>query len=268
MTELRRNRVKHVIDEGGIALGTAVGSFQGPTMPELIGLAGFDAAVIDMEHGAFDLQQVQVSIMACELAGVTPIVRIPALDAPLITRLLDVGAQGIQLSGVSGAAEAGELVRAVRFPPLGIRGLIGNSRALRYGGMSTDATLAAVNREILIKVTIESKTGLDEVREIAQIDGIDLLGVGPNDLSAALGVVGQPDSPLLAEAMARVAEAARSTGRRKLSFSIGHPSYPLGPREIAELGVAFVPCQPLPERRMLASLTEQAQAIRAELPQA
>jgi 2-keto-3-deoxy-L-rhamnonate aldolase RhmA len=122
-----------------------------------------------------------------------------------------------------------------------------------------------VNREILVKVTIESKEGLDAVEAIAAVDGIDLLGVGPNDLSAALGVVGQPDSPLLAAAMRRVADAARSTGLRKLSFSIGHPAYPLGPREIAELGVAFVPCQPFPERRMLASLSEQVSSIRSEL---
>jgi 2-keto-3-deoxy-L-rhamnonate aldolase RhmA len=263
---VRGNRVKHVIAEGGIALGTPVGSFQGPTMPELIGLAGFDAAVIDLEHGAFDLQQVQVLVMACELAGITPIVRVPELEPPLITRLLDIGVQGIQLSGVTSAAEAVELVRAVRFPPHGVRGLIGNSRALGYGGVANAAGLDAVNREILVKVTIESKEGLDAVEAIAAVDGIDLLGVGPNDLSAALGVIGQPNSPLLADAMRRVADAARSTGLRKLSFSIGHPAYPLGPREIAELGVAFVPCQPFPERRMLASLSEQVSSIRSELP--
>jgi 2-keto-3-deoxy-L-rhamnonate aldolase RhmA len=254
-----------VIADGGIALSTPVGTFQGPSMPELIGLAGFDAALIDLEHGGLDLQQVQVMILACEVAGITPLVRIPGIDPPLITRLLDIGAQGIQYSGVESVTEAEELVRTVRFPPAGSRGVIGNSRALRYGGVSSAADLEAAAAEVLVKVTIESIAGLEAVEGIAAVDGIDLIGIGPNDLSAALGVSGQPGSPILVNAMTRVVEAARSTGQRRLSCAIGHPAYPLGPTEVAELGVVFIPVQPMPERRLLASLAEQAQGIRREL---
>src|SRR5262245_38152760 len=102
-----------------MALGALVGTFKGPTMPELMGIAGYDAAVIDLEHGGLDLADVQTLILACEIAGITPLVRVPSLDPPLITRLLDIGAQGIQLSGVSTAAEAQALVDAIRFPPHG-----------------------------------------------------------------------------------------------------------------------------------------------------
>jgi len=260
-----RNRVKRVIDEGGIALGGLVGTFQGPTMPELLGLAGYDAALIDMEHGGFDLDQVQVLIMASEIAGVTPMVRIPGLDPYLVTRLLDIGAQGIQLSGVSSAAEAQAVVDAVRFPPVGKRGLIGNSRALRYGGVSSADYLKTAEQNILIKVTIEDIEGLDAVEEIAAVEGIDLLGAGPHDISAALGVVGQPDAPVFVEAMDRIVRAAQSGGKRRLSQSVGHPSYPRTPAQLAAAGVAFITCQPFAERRLLAAFTEQVQSMRSAL---
>lgn len=257
------NRVKRVIDEGGMALGTMVGTFQGPTMPEIIGLAGFDAAIIDLEHHGLDLGQVQVLILACEVAGITSLVRVPELDESLITRLLDIGAQGIQLSGVSGVEEAEALMRAVRFPPRGARGLIGNSRSMRYGGVSSSEALAAADREILVKVAIESLAGLEAVDEIAAIDGIDLIGVGPHDISAALGVTGQPDSPVLHDVMQRVARACRATGTRKLSLSTGHPAYPLSPAQLKEMGVAFVPCQPFPERRLLQGMAEQVKEFKS-----
>ena len=261
------NRVKRVIEEGGVALAGLVGTFRGPTMPELIGLAGYDAALIDMEHGGFDLGDVQELVLASEIAGVTPMVRIPGLDRYLIMRLLDIGAQGIQYSGVSSVAEAQDLVAAVRFPPVGNRGMIGNSRALRYGGVSSAAYLAEAERNILLKVTIEDIEGLDSVEQIAEVDGIDLIGAGPHDLSAALGVVGQPDAPVMVEAMERIVRAANTGGKRRLSQSVGHAAYPRTPAQLAAAGVAFITCQPFAERRLLQSFTEQVQWMRSELAQ-
>lgn len=263
--DIPRNRVKRVIEDGGVALAGLVGTFRGPTLPELIGLAGYDAALIDMEHGGFDLDDVQVLILASEIAGVTPIVRVPGLDPQLIMRLLDIGAQGIQLSGVSSVAEAQALVDAVRFPPLGKRGLIGNSRALRYGGVKGADYLAEAERNILLKVTIEDLEGLEAVDQIAQVEGIDLIGAGPHDLSAALGVVGRPDAPVMVEAMERIVRAATSGGRRRLSQSVGHAAYPRTAAQLAAVGVAFITCQPFAERRLLQSFTEQVQTLRAEL---
>jgi 4-hydroxy-2-oxoheptanedioate aldolase len=256
------NRVRRVIDAGGMALEGILGTFQGPTMVELLGLAGYDAVLIDLEHGGFDLNDVQVHVLAAEVAGITSIVRVPGLDAPLITRLLDIGAQGIQLSGVADAAEARALVDAVRYPPHGSRGLILNSRVLRRRGAATPEVLEEVGRAVVVKVTIESVAALDEVEQIAAVDGVDLIGIGPNDLSAALGVFGRPDSPVLAAAVDRVVRAARSGGKRRLSMSTGHPSFPVTPDELVELDVAFVPCQPFPERRLLQSFSQQVRELR------
>ncbi len=259
------NRVKRVIDEGGMALVGILGSFTGPTVIELMGLAGYDGVLIDLEHGGFDLGDVLVHVLAAEGAGITPVVRLPGFDPRLVTRLLDLGVQGIQLSGVASADEARALVGAVRFPPDGERGVILNSRAMRRRGTvaPTAAVLAEVSADVVVKVTIESRRALEEVEEIAAIEGIDVIGFGPNDLSAALGVFGEPESAVLAAAVDRIVAAARSGGRRRLSMATGHSGFPRSPAELAELGVAFVPCQPFPEKRLLQSFSEQVAAFRA-----
>src|SRR6476469_11163973 len=104
-----------------------------PKIVELIGLAGFDAAFIDMEHTSFDLHDVQNCVMAAERVGITPIVRTPVFDPAFILRLLDLGVQGIQVPHVTGAAGARAAVEAVRYPPLGDRGIAGASRATDFG---------------------------------------------------------------------------------------------------------------------------------------
>ena len=101
---MRENRVKRILREGGLALGTHVGGIADPQIVELIGLAGFDAAFIDMEHTTFDLHDVQLAVMAAERVGITPIVRTPGFDPAFILRLLDIGVQGIRVPHVGDAA--------------------------------------------------------------------------------------------------------------------------------------------------------------------
>ena len=103
---MKENRVKRILREGGLALGTHVGGIADPQIVELIGLAGFDAAFIDMEHTSFDLHDVQLAVMAAERVEVTPIVRTPGFDPAFILRLLDMGVQGIQVPHVGDAATA------------------------------------------------------------------------------------------------------------------------------------------------------------------
>ena len=115
---MRQNRVKKVMREGQLAIGTYV-ALGDPQVVEIIGLAGFDAAFIDMEHTTFDLTLVEEMIRAADLAGVTSIVRIPGNDSSLILRLLDAGAEGIIIPHVEGLEGAKQAVDAVRYPPLG-----------------------------------------------------------------------------------------------------------------------------------------------------
>src|SRR5438094_5222808 len=130
---MQENRVKRIMSGGGLALGTHVGGIADPQIVEIIGLAGFDAAFIDMEHTSYDLHDVQLAVMAAERVGITPIVRTPGFDPAFILRLLDMGVRGVQVPHVGDAATACAAVKAVRYPPQGDRGMAAGSRAAEYG---------------------------------------------------------------------------------------------------------------------------------------
>src|SRR5436305_13998478 len=147
---MKENRVKRILSGAGLALGTHVGGIADPQIVEIIGLAGFDAAFIDMEHTSFDLHDVQAMVMAAERVGITPIVRTPGFDPAFILRLLDMGVQGIQVPHVSSVQTAREPVAAVRHPPLGDRGMAAASRAADYGKTALLDHMAQSNRETLL----------------------------------------------------------------------------------------------------------------------
>src|SRR2546427_5362989 len=130
---MKPNRVKKILREGGLALGTYTGGIADPQIVEIIGHAGYDAAFIDMEHTSFDLRDIQLMVMAAERVGITPIVRTPGFDPAFILRLLDMGVQGIQVPHISDARAAREAVKAVRYAPLGDRGMAGAARASGVG---------------------------------------------------------------------------------------------------------------------------------------
>ena len=132
---MQTNRVKKILREGGLALGTYTGGIADPQIVEIIGHAGYDAAFIDMEHTSFDLRDIQLMVMAAERVGITPIVRTPGFDPAFILRLLDMGVQGIQVPHINDARAAREAVKAVRYAPLGERGMAGASRASDYGNI-------------------------------------------------------------------------------------------------------------------------------------
>src|ERR1700676_4736962 len=144
---MKENRVKRILSDGGLALGTHVGGIADPQIVEIIGLAGFDAAFIDMEHTSFDLRDIQLMVMAAERAGITPIVRTPGFRPAFILRLLDMGVQRIQGPHVSSAETAREAVKAVRYPPQGERGRAAASRAADYGKTRLLDHMAASTQE-------------------------------------------------------------------------------------------------------------------------
>src|ERR1700687_4950622 len=126
---MQTNRVKKILKEGGLALGTYTGGIADPQIVEIIGHAGFDAAFIDMEPTSLARRAVQLMVIAAERVGITPIVRTPGFDPAFILRLLDMGVQGIYLPHISSAQAARDAVRAVRYAPLGDRGMARSARA-------------------------------------------------------------------------------------------------------------------------------------------
>src|SRR5215467_6694933 len=170
---MQPNRVKKILREGGLALGTYVGGIADPQIVEIIGHAGFDAAFIDMEHTSFDLRNVHLMVISAERVGITPIVRTPGFDPAFVLRLLDMGVQGIQLPHISDARAAREAVRAVRYAPQGDRGMAGASRASDFGKVPLAQHIAESNREITLAVMVEDLPALDEIDAIASTEGID-----------------------------------------------------------------------------------------------
>jgi len=262
---MQPNRVKKILREGGLALGTYVGGIADPQIVEIIGHAGFDAAFIDLEHTSFDLRDVQLMVMAAERVSITPIVRTPGFDPAFILRLLDMGVQGIQLPHISDARAAREAVKAVRYAPLGERGMAGASRASDYGKIAVKEHIERSNREITLAVMIEDLPALVEIDAIASTDGIDIVAVGPSDMSRALGVSGTADHPKLVEVVHRVAEAVRKGGVARLALPMNHPALPRNAAQLRELGVGYCNCAPAPEVRMLRSMQAQVAEARAQL---
>lgn len=262
---MQANRVKRIMRSGGMAIGTYCGSFADPTIVELIGLAGLDAAFIDMEHQALDLRDVRAMVVAAERVGITPIVRTPGLDTGLILRLLDLGVQGIQVPHIGGVAAARAAVEAVRYAPLGDRGMLGSSRAADYGRIPLQEHMETSNREIMLAVMIEDLAAVEEIEAIAGTEGIDLVAIGPADLSRALGVAGQAEHPKLVATIERIAAAVRAGGKARLGLPLGNPLFPRTPAEMLALGVGYSNLGPSPETRLLNALAAHAAEIRAQL---
>src|SRR5438552_13062034 len=259
---MRPNRVKKILNEGGLALGTYTGGIADPQIVEIIGHAGFDAAFIDMEHTSFDLRDIQLMVMAAERAGITPIVRTPGFDPAFILRLLDMGVQGIQVPHINDARAAREAVKAVRYAPLGERGMAGASRASDYGNIPVKDHMERSNREITLAVMVEDLPALGEIDAISSVEGVDIVAVGPSDMSRALGVGGTSDHPKLVETILRVADAVRKGGVARLALPMNHPTLPRNAKQLKELGVGYCNCAPAPEVRILKSMQAQVAEAR------
>jgi 4-hydroxy-2-oxoheptanedioate aldolase len=257
---VRENRVKKVIASGGLALGTYVG-LPDPQIVEIIGLAGYDAAFIDMEHTTWDLSTISEMIKSADLVGVTSVVRVPGNDENLILRLLDMGAEGIIIPHIEGLEGAKRAVDAVRYPPLGARGAAGSSRAARFGTVNWETHVNTSNKEILLSVMCEDEKGISEMEQIAALDGIDLVSIGPTDFSEYMGIR-DPKDTRLRQRLNELAESVKSIGKAKLSVPMHHPALPLDANDLLELGVGYTHVGPPPASILYKSLVERLKEIR------
>lgn len=176
--------------------------------------AGFDAIYVDLEHGVTPLD---VTSMLCATAlgvGVTPYVRVPSLDPPLITRVLDGGALGVIVPHIDTAAQAEAVVAVCRFPPVGARSLYGLTPTTGYRPAPLDELTKELDARVVVVPMIESAGACERAGEIAAVPGVDILLVGAHDLSADLGVPGQVGHHAVRDAITDVARACTAHGRR------------------------------------------------------
>lgn len=260
---MRENKVKTALRENRLALGTYV-SFADPQIVEIIGLAGYDAAFIDMEHTTFDLGLINQMIAAADLVGITSMIRIPGNDENLILRLLDAGAQGIIIPHIDGLEGAKRAVDAVRYAPLGHRGGAGGTRAARFGTVGWEEHTRTSNEQIVLSVMTEDEKGISEIADIARLPGIDIVAIGPTDFSEYMGIR-DPQSPVIRARLEELAASVKAAGGAKLSIPMNHPAYPLSARELQELGVGYTHVAPPPPALLLRSLQERLASIRTEL---
>lgn len=195
--------------EGETVLGCFVRS-PDANFAEYVASWGWDFLVFDEEHGSIDRRDVPNLARACERRGVTPIVRVSSGDSALVLRCLDAGAAGLHFPWINDAEQARRAVSAAKYGPLGIRGLAGN-RATDWS-VTSEAT-ARANENTLTVVQVETEEAVENIDDLCSIDGVDVLFVGPTDLSQSLGVPGEYAHPLVIEAMEKVADAVRESGK-------------------------------------------------------
>lgn len=202
---------------------------------EMAGLAGFDWVLIDNEHGVGDYAALVGQVQAAASTPAAPIVRIAWNDPVMFKRVLDLGVAGVMVPYVQSAGEAWQAVRAMRYPPEGVRGVASLTRATGFGPGFREY-FARANGELLTIVQIETPAGVAAADEIAAVDGVDVLFVGPLDLSTSLGIQGQYTNPHFLDAIESVTAAAAKHG--KASGILALDSAMLAP--MLERGMTFV----------------------------
>jgi 4-hydroxy-2-oxoheptanedioate aldolase len=180
-----------------------------PAIVEMCGYAGFDFVILDSEHGSANLETTEHMLRAARASGIVPVVRCLRHD---IARILDMGAGAVQIPMVESAEEARELVQQVRYPGIGRRGSAFSPRAAGYGAFPGAAHTQRSNEGIALIVMIETPEAVAQAAEIAAVEGVDAVFVGPNDLSHAMGFGSDWKAPEVEAEIERALRAVSGTG--------------------------------------------------------
>jgi 4-hydroxy-2-oxoheptanedioate aldolase len=211
--ELPRNAFKRALEAGKAQIGLW-SSLSSNYSVEVIAGAGFDWILLDSEHSPADLENLLRQLQAVAPYPTQPIVRVPWNDMVWIKRVLDVGAQSLLVPYVSTAEEARNAVAYTRYPPQGLRGVAGTTRATRFGRIKDYARRA--HEETCLLVQVETRAALDSIEAIAAVEGVDGIFIGPADLHASFGHTGEiahPDvKPLIDEAIRRIRKCGCAPG--------------------------------------------------------
>jgi len=210
---MRNSRVKRRWKEGKPVLAT-VAHFHDPQSAELIGLLGIDCLWIDLEHQPLGINQLENMVRAARVGDMDVMARPAKGEFQRLARLLETGASVIMYPRCESAEEAKQIVRAAKFPPLGERGLFTASPDNPYCLTPLTDYLREANEQTVLLAQVESPSAVTHAREIAEVEGIDMLFFGPGDFSLMAGVPGQFDSPVVRSGMAETARQALAAGKR------------------------------------------------------
>ena len=209
---MRHNAMKARLAQGGWTAGPIL-PIAAPALVEVVALAGFDHVLIDAEHGHISVADCEGLVRAAESAGITPIVRVPVNAPEAILRYLDTGAQGVLVPQICTREDAERAVRAARYHPLGRRGLAG-TRASDYGlrGSLQDYVREA-NEQLLVLGLIEDIRAVENLSQILAVEGLDIITIGPADLSQSMGHPGDVQHPDVQAAIAEIIRQGVAAGK-------------------------------------------------------
>ncbi|MBE7173544.1 MAG: 2-dehydro-3-deoxyglucarate aldolase [Williamsia sp.] len=208
-----------------------------PLTAEMVGKAGFDWVLIDLEHGAGEEKDVLFQLQALEHTSAAALIRVESAERQRIHRVLDLGAEGIMCPHVSTGEKAAGIVSAMFYPPHGSRGVAKMVRASGFG-KNFDEYAGTAKDKLVGIVQIETPESLQHLDEIAAVDGVDVLFVGPADLTMSLGIFGRFDHPLFKDALKAIVAAAEKAGKATgiLLFN------PDDHKVYADMGIRVIAC--------------------------
>lgn len=210
---MKTNHMKSKLLAGEPAFGCSI-MVPSPQMVEMLGHAGFDWVLIDLEHGTIDLETAELMIMAAEVSGVTPIARPRSNRRQDISSVMDRGAMGVQVPHVNTAEDARRAVDAVKFGAGDRRGLAAGTRPDSYGlSGSMSEFVEHSNAQSLVCVQLEHAAAIDNLDEILAVEEIDVFFIGPSDLSQSMGHPGNPGAASVAAAIEGILQKIRDAGR-------------------------------------------------------
>lgn len=259
-------RLRNMLDADQPAFGLWI-SIADPAVVEIVAYAGFDYVNIDMEHTSLELPMVENMCRAASACGISALVRLPENNAKAILRVVELGPDGIVVPHIRDAEDARQAVSAAKYAPLGERGIKAATRAARYGVDGADFVSYAerINRQLVIYAQIEDRGAIDDVEAIAAVEGLDVCGMGPADLSRALGCMGTKDDPRVGAAIKEVAKTIRRVGKAKLGIPINHSSYQFDAASVIALGAVMINCGN-DVRALSHGLSENIRRAKEQLP--
>jgi len=197
----------------GKQFGIMLSEFGNPNIIRIFERAGNDFAIVDDEHGCFDYSQVSGLITVANGIGLPIVIRVPGVTREYITKVLDMGADGILVPMVNKIEQAKEIVKYAKYTPLGARGISTTRAHTNYGVSNLCEYLDAANKRVNVCIQLETKEAVDRVEEFAAIEGIDSLFIGPNDLAGDYGIPGEVTSDKIFDAVSKVGAAAQKFGK-------------------------------------------------------
>ncbi len=208
-----------------------------PLTAEIVGQAGFDWVLIDLEHGAGVEKDVLAQLQALGNSPSAVLVRVESAESPRISRILDMGAEGIMCPKVDNALEAKKVINGLHYPPFGNRGVAKMVRATQFGSNFNTYYDESIDN-ILGIVQIETLEALDNLDAIAAVEGVDILFIGPADLSMAMGIFGQFDHPRFVDALNKIVEAAQKAHKAIGILIFNTEDYD----KYHSMGIKFIAC--------------------------